>query len=295
MSANKAFITYRLRFDAGGAKEITIRMGNSFQRHPVGSWKAPVEERVKGSLGRREQSSWTCSHTDIVPGEITSKAAAFRVHWIDVRNGTIDFGHGTSIFPRSSSGFWRYGNKKRSASADFEFGHPNCFGTNLPSENLDFIQVTVTPLFRDGSQGKPVLLKRVKGAAVSSAEAESEPPADPPVVESPIVDSIDESAAAETTTSAAPQLHKQAEQPLPTRLFAIALLLGSLFGFLVFRGHKRGVPTTRLIAASSGVSLVGGGLAWSASMVSFPYWLGFLAAGLLLLALVARTLKPDPT
>jgi hypothetical protein len=297
VSTNDAFTTYRLRFNAGNAEQVTVETSGESHTYAIEAWKAPREKNVTGTIGKREQSSWTCSHTDNRPATVTSQAHAFRISWFDQRNGIIDWGHGSSIFPRSSGAFWSYNKEASSPAADFLLGHPNCFAYNIPSENLDTISVTVTPLFRDGSKGKPVTLKRGEFAPETSEETETE---------APVVDDIEAPApeAVEAVTDAdqsegprrvcklgAPESSPSAK--IKTRLFAIALLLGTLFGFLVFRGHRQGVSTLRLIATGAVVSIACGTLAWAATLVVFPFWLLFVAAGVFVLLAAARFLKLD--
>jgi hypothetical protein len=290
VSKNDAFTTYRLQFDATGTKAVVIKMADHSQRHPIGAWKAPKEKNLTGTIGQRQKDSWTCSHTDILPATVKSQAHAFKVTWFDVRNGVIDFGHGSSIFPRSSRQFWSYGDAPSSVTADFELGHPNCFAYNIPADNLNTIMVTVTPLFRDGSKGKSVTLKR--GEPVTE-EDDEEPVADTSVEPEPepveaVVEQVEE------PTRLCGLANRNASAPkLKTRLFAIALLLGTLFGFLVFHGHRRGVPTLRLAATGSVVSIACGTLAYAATLVAFPFWLLFVAAGIFVILLAARFLKLD--
>ncbi len=294
-SKNDAFTTYRLQFDAGDKKKVVIKLAADSRSYAIGAWQAPVEGHVTGTIGKREQSAWTCSHTDVLPAKVMSQAQAFQVSWFDLRNGYINFGLGSSIFPRSSRAFWSYGDKKESANADFELGHPNCFANNIPSDNLDHIRVTVTPLFRDGSKGKAVTLKR--GGAVP--EGSVKPEKEAPIVETTkeIESQAIEAAEQDVQPRGACRLRSvwlwKSQAKIGTRLFAVALLLGILFGFLVFRGHRQGLSTPRLVAAGSVVSILCGTLAWAASMVAFPFWLIFVAAGLFVLFLVARVLRLD--
>lgn len=292
-SKNEAFATYKLSFDAGDAKQVVIKLGGDSQRHPIASWEAPKEGRVSGTLGPREQSRWTCSHTDVLPAKVRSKAQAFRVSWVDQRSGVEDAGHGSSIFPAHAERFWRYGSKTNPNFATFQLGHPNCFAYNIPSDNLDFLSVRVTPLFRDGSQGKSIPLKQAKKA--------EEPKAEPPIVEETVPATLPPVAAAPAPALdyVAPIAPVTLDKPQPTasligaRLIGIAILLGTLFGFLVFRGHRKGVPTLRLVATGIVVSITCGTLAWAATLVAFPFWLLFVAAGLAVIFVAGRILHLD--
>lgn len=300
VSKNEAFTTFRLRFDAGQAKSIHISKDGSSQRYSVTAWTAPKEGRVSGSIGTREQSAWTCSHTDIVPVKVKSQAQAFRVAWFDVRNGVIDFGSGSSIFPRSANRFWRNGaDNKSQAHASFELGHSNCFGYNVPSKNLDAMQITVTPLYRDGSEGKAALLKpgkRNKQPEAPYAEEPVVPTTSVPMARpAPMVQVQTQETLPQPFTSEVLVLKRSANAAshVSLRLVGIALLLGTLFGLLIFRSHRRGVSTPRLVGTGTIVSLACGALAWAATLVCFPFWLLFAAGGLALLYGAARYLEVD--
>ncbi len=291
VSKNEGFTSYRLTFDAGDASKVVVTKGAQSRTYPVRKWTAPDEGRLSGTLGTRLQDQWTCSHTDILPATVNSRARAFRVAWSDRRNGIHDFGSGTSIFPKEAGNFWRYGDEKENTHASFELGHPNCFANNVPSENLEFLLASVTPLFRDGSEGRPVVLER-SSTPDTLGEGESEAPVaeEAPGVAPPVAVPAEE-------VVPLPALHLQGateSKPLvSTRLWAIALLLGALFGFLLFRSHRHGVPLARIVSTGAVVSLACGALAWAASVVCFPFWLLFAIGGLGVLYAAARYLEPD--
>lgn len=280
-SKNEAFTTYRLSFDAGPASLVVIEHEGESRQHGVTDWKRPVERSLVGSVGPRLQDAWVCSHTDVLPVEVKSRAKAFRVHWLDVRSGVIDFGHGSSIFPASNEAFWR-GGRAKSSKARFELGHPNCFDYNVPAKNLDFLMVSVTPLYRDGSEGKSIRLQPIK--TVPEPKQEPVVPAELPLPTKPetLVPLLDT-----VTPPLALEKGRVRASFFKARTIAIALLVGALFGLLAFAGRQH-LDLRRLLIAGSALSLGGAALALGASAVTYPLWLLFLAAALVVVLLAAR-------
>jgi hypothetical protein len=264
-SENEAFITYRLRFETSGKQWVKVSLeGRGDVRFRVEPWRRPAESATARALARKHDQ-WTCSHTDILPVEIDTRASAFRVEWFDTRSGSEDAGHGTAIFPRQAEEFFQWtasGEKIPDPIAHLELGHSNCFGGySVPKDNLDHLSLRITPLYRDGTEGAVLLVGGREEVLHCGLQSVVEDLHDDRLAEPHEVSSIARPLAAE-------------------RVWAVAAALGVLLGFAGFvvlrrrRASRRRAVVTALVGA-----VLCGALAVAAGLASFPYWLIHLAGG----------------
>lgn len=215
---------------ADGELDVLVE-GERARRYVVGEDRAA--RRLSVARVAREQSAWTCSHTDGIAIELhATDVAAFEVRWT---------GGATAIVAPSTSAFFAT-EPDASDAADVFLGHENCVGDQIPPRLLGRRDFTLTAIYTDGRRRQVTL--PVDGPPADDTPAQVEPPAPPPSPAPPPAPPAEEDDRPVGGISCA-GLHDHAVDTGPDGLVVMGLVLGSLLvgGGIVLARRRRTRPT----------------------------------------------------